>query len=72
MEKEFVKNESHILSIIDNDFVVRGVYMFQTDKYLFMVMEYMNGGDLANVLSINEKVHGYACFNDEASKYYLA
>ena len=47
---QFVKNERDILNQLDNEFVVRGVYTFQTKKYLYMVMEYMPGGDLGHVL----------------------
>lgn len=42
------------------------MYTFQTPKYLYMVMEYMRGGDFNNLL---EKF-GY--FGHEAAKFYLA
>lgn len=42
------------------------MYTFQTPKYLYMVMEYMRGGDFNNLL---EK-WGY--FSNEAAKFYLA
>ena len=42
--------ERNILSSVNNEFIVRGVYTFQSKKYLYMVMEYMKGGDLANLL----------------------
>ncbi len=63
---EFVMNERNILNKVDCDFIVRGMYTFQTHKYLYMVMEYMRGGDFSNLL---EK-WGY--FNHEAAKFYLA
>mgnify|MGYP001594149069 FL=1 len=47
---EFVINEWNILNKVDNDYVVWGVYTFQTDKFLYMVMEYMQGGDLGHML----------------------
>ncbi len=32
-------------------FVVQLFYAFQDDRYLYMVMEYMPGGDLVNLMS---------------------
>jgi serine/threonine protein kinase len=59
-------NERDILNKVDNDFIVRGVYTFQSKKYLYMVMEYMKGGDFGNLL---ENVHA---LNVETTKFYLA
>ena len=42
---DLVMNERNILNKLDNDLVVRGYHMFQNDLYLFMVMEFMQGGD---------------------------
>lgn len=47
---EFVMNERNILNKVDCDFIVRGMYTFQTHKYLYMAMEYMRGGDFSNLL----------------------
>jgi serine/threonine protein kinase len=47
---EFVMNERNILSQVSNEFIVRGVYTFQSKKFLYMVMEYMKGGDFASLL----------------------
>ena len=64
--QDFVMNERNILNSIDNDFIVRGIYTFQSRKYLYMVMEYMKGGDFGSLL---ERV---GCFNYERAKFYLA
>ena len=45
---------------------MRGIYTFQSRKYLYMVMEYMKGGDFGTLL---ERV---GCFNYERAKFYLA
>jgi serine/threonine protein kinase len=53
MEKnvvEYVINEKNILSQMSNEFIVRGVYTFQSKKFLYMVMEFMKGGDLSSLL----------------------
>lgn len=47
---ETIMNEKDILTGIDTNFIVRGLYTFTSQKYLYMVMEYMKGGDLANLL----------------------
>lgn len=62
---EFVINEWNILNKVDCDFVVWGVYTFQTDKFLYMVMEYMQGGDLGHMID-EVKV-----LSPESTKYYL-
>lgn len=63
---DFIMNERNILNSVDCDYIVRGMYTFQTAKYLYMVMEYMRGGDFSNLLD------KYGYFNNEASKFYLA
>ena len=63
---EFVMNEKNIISQVNNDFIVRGVYTFQSTKFLYMVMEFMKGGDFSALL---EKV---GAFDEEPAKYYIA
>lgn len=59
-------NEKNILNECSNEFIVRGVYTFQSKKYLYMVMEFMKGGDLSSLLE------GIGCFDEEDAKYYIA
>lgn len=63
---DLVMNERNILNKIDNEYVVRGVYTFQTKKFLYIVMEYMMGGDFANLLE------GVKAFDEDAARFYLA
>lgn len=63
---QFVLNERDILNKVDNDFIVRGVYTFQTNKYLYIVMEYMKGGDFSSLL---ENIHA---LEENAARFYLA
>ena len=63
---QFVLNEADILSKVNNDYIVRGVYNFQTEKYLYMVMEYMKGGDFANLLE------NVGAFEEEVARFYIA
>jgi len=45
-----IKAERDILSAADNPWLVKLVYSFQDDKYLYLVMEYCGGGDLMTIL----------------------
>jgi len=63
---ETILNEKYILNDIDSEFIARGVYTFKSNKYLYMVMEYMKGGDMANLL----EEAGY--FEVDMAKYYIA
>lgn len=42
---ESVKNERNILATTNNPFVVRFYYSFQSQHNLYIVMEYVGGGD---------------------------
>ena len=69
MEKnvvEYVMNERNILSQVSNEFIVRGVYTFQSKKFLYMVMEFMKGGDFSSLLE------NVGAFDEDTAKYYLA
>ena len=59
-------NEKKILNEVHTEFITRGVYTFTSQKYLYMVMEYMKGGDLANLLS------EVGCFEEDMARYYIA
>jgi serine/threonine protein kinase len=45
-----IKIERNILARMNNPFVVKLFYTFQSRNELFMVMEYIPGGDLAAML----------------------
>ncbi|KAF4662583.1 hypothetical protein FOL47_006179 [Perkinsus chesapeaki] len=47
---EHVKAEKRILSMIEHPFIVNLLTTFQDDKRLFMLMEYVNGGELFSYL----------------------
>lgn len=68
MEKnvvEFVMNEKNILSQVSNEFIVRGVYTFQSKKFLYMVMEFMKGGDFSSLLE------NVGAFEEDTAKFYI-
>ena len=45
-----VKAEKMILSRIDSPFVVKLFFSFQSKEYLYLVMEYLNGGDCSALI----------------------
>lgn len=45
-----VKAEQLILGLIDSPFVVKLFFSFQSREYLYLVMEYLNGGDCSALL----------------------
>lgn len=60
-EEDYILSEINILRNLDSDYIVKLYYSFQSDEYLYFVMEYMNGGDFGNLLQgcdpIEEKVY---------------
>ena len=63
---DLVMKERDIFNKVDNDFIVRGFYTFQSKKYLYMGMEFMKGGDFGNLLE------NVVSLNFETTKFYLA
>jgi serine/threonine protein kinase len=47
-----VRTEKDILSMVDCSFVVKLIASFQTRGNLFLVMEYIPGGDLFSLLQL--------------------
>jgi serine/threonine kinase 38 len=47
---EHIKAERNILSAADNPWLVRLLFSFQDNTYLYLVMEYCGGGDLMTIL----------------------
>eukprot|EP01022_Parablepharisma_sp_SALTPOND_P004335 TRINITY_DN120110_c2_g1_i1.p8 TRINITY_DN120110_c2_g1~~TRINITY_DN120110_c2_g1_i1.p8 ORF type:complete len:399 (-),score=48.09 TRINITY_DN120110_c2_g1_i1:14734-15930(-) len=49
-EEEYILSEINILRNLDSDYIVKLYYSFQSEDYLYFVMEYLNGGDFGNLL----------------------
>ena len=47
---QHVKSERNVLALADNPWVVDLKYSFQDEKHLYLVMEYLPGGDLMTIL----------------------
>lgn len=61
---EHIKSEVRILSMIEHPFIVNLAGHFQDDKALYMVLEYVQGGELYSHLRREVR------FSDEKSKFY--
>ncbi|XP_028987406.1 rho-associated protein kinase 1 isoform X2 [Betta splendens] len=50
-DSAFFWEERDIMAFANSNWVVQLFFAFQDDRYLYMVMEYMPGGDLVNLMS---------------------
>ncbi|VFQ62389.1 unnamed protein product [Cuscuta campestris] len=63
---ERILAERNILITVRNPFVVRFFYSFTSKDYLYLVMEYLNGGDLYSLL---RKIR---CLEEDVARVYIA
>jgi len=63
---DHINTERKILEIIDNPFIIKLKYAFQTPQKLYLVMDYCAGGELFFHIQRVER------FNEEAVKFYAA
>jgi serine/threonine protein kinase len=61
-----VKAERDVMAEADNPWIVQLQYSFQDDVNLYMVMEYLPGGDLMGLLM------KYDTFTEAATRVYMA
>ncbi|KAG6494836.1 hypothetical protein ZIOFF_042598 [Zingiber officinale] len=63
---ESILAERNILISVRNPFVVRFFYSFTSRENLYLVMEYLNGGDLYSLL------RNLGCLDDDVARVYIA
>lgn len=61
-----VITERNALALVNNPFIVRLFYSFCSKSDMFLVMEYMIGGDLSSLL------HAFGAFEEPMAVFYLA
>ena len=61
-----LKAENDIYKVLDGDYVVKAYWTFHYQNYLCIVLEFMSGGDLANLLE------EYGCLDKERARFYFA
>ncbi|MES1915893.1 MAG: hypothetical protein MHM6MM_007777, partial [Cercozoa sp. M6MM] len=63
---EHIRAERDILALADNPWLVRLLYSFQDDEYLYLVMEFLQGGDLMTILM------KYDILTEEQTRFFIA
>lgn len=63
---QHIRAERDILALADNPFVVKLHYSFQDDQHLYLVMEYLQGGDLMTILMKHD------ILTHDQTKFYIA
>ena len=63
---DHVKAEQTILTLLNHSFVVKLYYSFESEENLYLVMEYLSGGDLFSLLK------NVGCLNEEWARMYIA
>ncbi len=58
--------ERRVMSLAKNPYVVKLYYAFQSNEYLYLVMEYLVGGDVGSLLQ------AWGSFDETMTKQYLA
>ncbi|KAJ9688074.1 hypothetical protein PVL29_014028 [Vitis rotundifolia] len=63
---EHVRAERNLLAEVDSHFIVKLYYSFQDDEYLYLIMEYLPGGDMMTLLMREETL------TETVAKFYVA
>lgn len=63
---QHIRAERDVLALADNPWVVKLHFSFQDDKSLYLVMEYLPGGDLMTILM------KYDILTEEQTRFYIA
>ena len=58
-QMDSILNEIHTLSTLDNPYIVRYFETYNTRKYLYLVMEYVDGYLLEESIELNTKNRSY-------------
>ena len=63
---QYAVTEANILKKVRHPFILELIYSFQTPKYLFLIVDYCEGGDLLYQLLINK------FYSEKDAKIYIA
>ncbi|XP_023291208.2 rho-associated protein kinase 1 isoform X4 [Lucilia cuprina] len=61
-DSAFFWEERHIMAHANSEWIVQLHFAFQDNKYLYMVMDYMPGGDIVSLMSMYEIPEKWAIF----------
>lgn len=63
---KYAISECQLLASVDNPFIIKMHYSFQTPKYLYFILDFCSGGDLASQIS-NKHI-----LEEHEAKFYIA
>ncbi|KAG6489588.1 hypothetical protein ZIOFF_050863 [Zingiber officinale] len=63
---EHVKAERNLLAEVDSPYIVKLYFSFQDDEYLYLIMEYLPGGDMMTLLMRKDTL------TDDEARFYVA
>ncbi|XP_042389195.1 serine/threonine-protein kinase tricornered-like [Zingiber officinale] len=63
---EHVKAERNLLAEVDSPYIVKLYFSFQDDEYLYLIMEYLPGGDMMTLLMRKDTL------TDNEARFYIA
>ncbi|KAL8170364.1 hypothetical protein V2J09_022168 [Rumex salicifolius] len=63
---EHVKAERNLLAEVDSNCIVKLFYSFQDDEYLYLIMEYLPGGDMMTLLMRKDTL------TEDKARFYIA
>ncbi|XP_042427898.1 serine/threonine-protein kinase 38-like [Zingiber officinale] len=63
---EHVKAERNLLAEVDSAYIVKLYFSFQDDEYLYLIMEYLPGGDMMTLLMRKDTL------TDDEARFYVA
>ncbi|KAG4078255.1 hypothetical protein HA402_011327 [Bradysia odoriphaga] len=61
-DSAFFWEERHIMAYANSEWIIQLHYAFQDHKYLYMVMDYMPGGDIVSLMSMYDIPEKWAVF----------
>lgn len=67
-QDEGVKAEKEVMTMFDHPFIMKLEYSFQDEHKLYMVMEFVNGGELFHHM----RNHSTKGFSEARAKFYAA
>ena len=67
----YIQNEITILRQLDHPNIVKFENYWHDDKFHYLVMEYINGGNLSNCLKKYKKKYGKQAFTEEIVQYLM-
>jgi serine/threonine kinase 38 len=66
MQVEHVRAERNLLAEVDSHCIVKLLYSFQDTEYLYLIMEYLPGGDMMTLLMRKDTL------TEDESRFYVA